>query len=78
MLDFQHDLPGEVRHSRKDLMGHLGERFEKLEGKVAEMRTALKAKGIIYITAPLFGTPLDSWNQSPDATILDTTILCQK
>ncbi len=43
----QEDLPDEVRESRKDLKGFLGERFEKLEGEVAEMRTALKAKGII-------------------------------
>ncbi len=43
----QEDLLDEVRESKKDLKGFLGERFEKLEDEVAEMRTALKAKGII-------------------------------
>ncbi len=47
MLDLQHDLVDEVKESRKDLKGYLEQRFEKLEGEVNEMRTALKAKGII-------------------------------
>lgn len=47
MIQKQNDLLNEVRESRKDLKGHLDQRFEKLEGEVTEMRTALKAKGII-------------------------------
>jgi acylphosphatase len=47
MLDLQHGLIDEVKESRMDLKGYLDQRFEKLEGQVAEMRIALKAKGII-------------------------------
>lgn len=47
ILYSQHDLLDEVRESRKDLKSYLEQRFEKLEGEVAEMRIALKAKGII-------------------------------
>jgi acylphosphatase len=47
ILYSQHDLLYEVRESRKDLKSYLEQRFEKLEGEVAEMRIALKAKGII-------------------------------
>lgn len=47
MIQKQDDLLDEVKESRKDLKGHLDQRFEKLEGEVTEMRTALKAKGII-------------------------------
>jgi hypothetical protein len=47
MLNGQEDLLEEVRESRKDLKGYLDQRFERLESDVTEMRTALKAKGII-------------------------------
>jgi hypothetical protein len=47
MVDLQHDLINEVKESRKDLKGYLDQRFEKLENEVTEMRTALKARGII-------------------------------
>jgi acylphosphatase len=47
MLELQHDLIEEVKESRKDLKGHLDQRFEKLESEVMEMRIALRAKGII-------------------------------
>lgn len=47
ILYSQHDLLDEVRESRTDLKGYLEQRFEKLEGEVAEMRIALRAKGII-------------------------------
>lgn len=47
MLDLQHDLITEVRESRKDLKGYLDQRFEKLESEVTDMKTALRAKGII-------------------------------
>jgi acylphosphatase len=46
-INLQHDLIDEVKESRKDLKGHLDQRFEKLEGEVVEMKIALKAKGII-------------------------------
>ncbi len=46
-LNGQDDLLEEVRESRKDLKGYLDQRFEKLESEVTDMRTALKAKGII-------------------------------
>jgi hypothetical protein len=47
MINLQHDLVDEVKDSRKDLKGHLDQRFEKLEGEEIEMKIALKAKGII-------------------------------
>jgi ABC-type phosphate transport system auxiliary subunit len=47
MVDLQHDLIDEVKDSRKDFKGYLDQRFEKLENEVTEMRTALKARGII-------------------------------
>ncbi|MDQ1262123.1 MAG: hypothetical protein QG575_1304 [Euryarchaeota archaeon] len=47
MIDLQHDLLDEVKDSRKDFKGYLDQRFEKLEDEVVEMRSALKAKGII-------------------------------
>jgi acylphosphatase len=47
MINLQHDLVDEIKDSRKDLKGHLDQRFEKLEGEVIEMKIALKAKGII-------------------------------
>jgi acylphosphatase len=47
MLDKQDDLLNEVRETRRDLKGYLDQRFEKVEGEVAEIKTALKAKGII-------------------------------
>ncbi len=47
MLDLQHDLIDEVQESRKDIKVYLDRRFEKLESEVTDMRTALKAKGII-------------------------------
>ena len=47
MVDLQHDLIDEVKESRKDLKGYLDQRFEKLENEVTEMRSALKARGII-------------------------------
>ena len=47
MVDLQHDLLDEVKDSRKDLKSYLDRRFEKLESDVTEMRTALRAKGII-------------------------------
>ena len=47
MLVLQHDLIDEVQESRKDLKGYLDQRFKKLESEVTDMKTALRAKGII-------------------------------
>ena len=47
MVQKQGDLIDEVEESRKDIKGYLDRRFEKLESEVTDMRTALKAKGII-------------------------------
>ncbi len=54
MIDLQKDalsgqeiLIEEVRQSREDIKGGLDQRFDKLESEVAEMRGALKSKGII-------------------------------
>ena len=47
MIQKQDDLIDEVGESRKDIKGYLDRRFEKLESEVTDMRTALKAKGII-------------------------------
>lgn len=47
MLQKQDDLLNEVVDSRKDLKVYLDQRFERVENDVAEMKAALKAKGII-------------------------------
>ena len=54
MIDLQKDtlsgqetLIEEVRQSRKEIKGRMDQRFDKLESEVAEMKVALKSKGII-------------------------------
>jgi len=47
MLDKQDDLLNEVSDARKDLKSYMDRRFERIEVDVAEMRMALKNKGII-------------------------------
>ena len=54
MIDLQNDtlsgqetLIEEVRQSRKEIKGRMDQRFDKLESEVAEMKVALKSKGII-------------------------------
>ncbi|WP_461459801.1 acylphosphatase [Methanothrix sp.] len=54
MIDLQKDtlsgqetLIEEVRQSRKEIKGRMDQRFDKLESEVAEMKVALKLKGII-------------------------------
>ena len=54
MIDLQKDtlsgqetLIEEVRQSREEIKGRMDQRFDKLESDVAEMKVALKAKGII-------------------------------
>ena len=54
MIDLQKDtlsgqetLIEEVRQSRKEIKGRMDQMFDKLESEVAEMKVALKSKGII-------------------------------
>lgn len=47
MLDKQDNLITEVKDARKDLTEYMDQRFERIEVDVAEMKTALKEKGII-------------------------------
>jgi acylphosphatase len=54
MIDLQKDtlsgqetLIEEVRQSRKEIKGRMDQRFDKLESEVAEMKVALKSKGVI-------------------------------
>jgi acylphosphatase len=47
MLDKQDDLLNEVSDARRDLKSYMDRRFEQIEVDVAEMKTALKKKGII-------------------------------
>ncbi len=47
MLGKQGELLEEVRGARKDLKGYLDKRFEKVEGEIAEMRGALRTKGVM-------------------------------
>ncbi|RQW77975.1 MAG: hypothetical protein EHM14_13150 [Methanothrix sp.] len=47
MLDKQDDLITEVKDARKDLKDYMDRRFERIEVDVAEMKTALKEKGLI-------------------------------
>jgi acylphosphatase len=47
MLDKQDDLLNEVKDARKDLKSYMDHRFERIEVDIAEMKVALKTKGII-------------------------------
>jgi acylphosphatase len=47
MVDKQDNLITEVKDARKDLKEYMDQRFERIEVDVAEMKTALKEKGII-------------------------------
>lgn len=47
MLDKQDDLITEVKDARKDLKDYMNQRFERIEVDVAEMKNALKEKGLI-------------------------------
>ena len=46
-LTTQQKMLEEVQESRKDLLGYLKQRFEKLESEVTKMQSALREKGII-------------------------------
>ena len=47
MLDKQDETTGEIRGLRRDLKDHMDQRFESIEGELAEIKTALRVKGII-------------------------------
>jgi hypothetical protein len=47
MLDNQDDLLNEVKDARKDLKSYMDQRLGRIEEDIAEMKVALKTKGII-------------------------------
>jgi acylphosphatase len=47
MLDKQDDLLNEVKDARKDLKSYMDQRLGRIEVDIAEMKVALKTKGII-------------------------------
>lgn len=47
MLDKQDDTISEIKGLRSDLKGHMDQRFENIEGDLAEVKSALKERGII-------------------------------
>lgn len=47
MLDKQDDTISEIKGIRSDLKGHMDQRFEHIEDELAEIKSALKERGII-------------------------------
>ncbi|MEI8003250.1 MAG: acylphosphatase [Methanothrix sp.] len=47
MLDKQDETIGEIKGLRRDLKDHMNQRFEYIEGELAEIKSALRVKGII-------------------------------
>ena len=47
MLDKQDDTISEIKGLRSDLKGHMDQRFEGIESELAEVKSALKERGII-------------------------------
>ena len=47
MLDKQDDTISEIKGLRSDLKGHMDQRFESIESDLAEIKSALKERGII-------------------------------
>ncbi len=47
MLDKQDDTIDEIKGLRRDLTGHMDQRFEYIESELAEIKSALRTKGII-------------------------------
>jgi acylphosphatase/outer membrane murein-binding lipoprotein Lpp len=47
MLDKQDDTISEIKGLRSDLKGHMDQRFEGIESELAEIKSALKERGII-------------------------------
>ena len=46
LIDKQDETTGEIRELRTDLKSHIDLRFHRIETDVAEVKTALKDKGI--------------------------------
>ncbi|HII07151.1 MAG TPA: hypothetical protein HA349_07535 [Methanotrichaceae archaeon] len=47
MLDKQDETTGEIRGLRTDLKSHIDMKFQRIETDLAEVKTALKEKGLI-------------------------------
>lgn len=47
MLDKQDDALDEIKGLRTDMKGHMDQRFERIEGELAEIKSALRERGII-------------------------------
>lgn len=47
MLDKQDETVGEMKGLRRDLTDHMDQRFEYIESELAEIKSALRVKGII-------------------------------
>lgn len=47
MLDKQDDTIDEIKGLRRDLTGHMDQRFEYIESELAEIKSVLRVKGII-------------------------------
>jgi acylphosphatase len=47
MLDKQDETTGEIKGLRRDLKDHMDQRFESIESELAEIKSALRVKGII-------------------------------
>jgi len=47
MLDKQDDTVDEIKGLRTDMKGHMDQRFERIEGELAEIKSALRERGII-------------------------------
>jgi hypothetical protein len=47
MLDKQDETIGEIKGLRRDLKDHMDQRFLYIESELAEIKSALRVKGII-------------------------------
>jgi acylphosphatase len=47
MIDKQDETIGEIKGLRRDLKDHMDQRFEYIKGELAEIKSALRVKGII-------------------------------
>jgi len=47
MLDKQDDMLSEIRGARTDFKGYMDQRFERIEIELSEMKSILRAKGLI-------------------------------
>jgi hypothetical protein len=47
MLDKQDDTLDEMKGLRTDMKGYMNQRFERIESELAEIKSALRERGII-------------------------------